>query len=201
MQLWLSLTGDRVGSEDASRIVAIAASHPDPQIRDLFEPFLPEEERTRRLGTVIDATALLKLKGDAGRGRAVFFRTAGVSCANCHQIQKKGKAVGPDLSQVGKKNSRAQILESMLTPSKKIDEKFRLYLVETKRGKVYTGLLTKKTAAEVVLTDVQGKAVRIAAADVEVLVPQRKSMMPELLLRDMTARQVADLLEFLQSLK
>ena len=34
-----------------------------------------------------------------------------------------------------------------------------------------------------------------------VLVPQRESIMPELLLRDLTAEQVADLLAYLESLK
>ena len=37
--------------------------------------------------------------------------------------------------------------------------------------------------------------------DVEQLVPQQQSLMPEMLLRDMTAEQVADLLEYLSSLK
>ena len=39
------------------------------------------------------------------------------------------------------------------------------------------------------------------AGDVEVLAPQQKSLMPELLLRDLTAEQVADLTAFLSSLK
>ena len=33
------------------------------------------------------------------------------------------------------------------------------------------------------------------------LVPQSRSLMPELLLRDLTAQQVADLLEFMASLR
>jgi hypothetical protein len=36
---------------------------------------------------------------------------------------------------------------------------------------------------------------------VERFVPQPKSLMPELLLRDLTAEQAADLLEFLSGLK
>jgi hypothetical protein len=41
----------------------------------------------------------------------------------------------------------------------------------------------------------------VAAADVGVLAPQAKSLMPELLLRDLTAEQVADLTAFLGTLK
>ena len=75
------------------------------------------------------------------------------------------------------------------------------YLVETKDGRLLTGLLVTKDANEIVLNDAQNKIIRIPSEQVEQLVPQGKSLMPELLLRDMTAPQVADLLEYLSSLK
>ena len=51
------------------------------------------------------------------------------------------------------------------------------------------------------LKDGEGKLVRIPAAEIELVAPQRKSLMPELLLREMTAQQVADLLAYLSTLK
>jgi hypothetical protein len=66
---------------------------------------------------------------------------------------------------------------------------------------VYSGLLVKKTDAEVVLRDAEGKLITLPARDLEALVPQQKSLMPDLLLRDMTAQEVADLLAFLANLK
>jgi len=62
-------------------------------------------------------------------------------------------------------------------------------------------LLVNKSAKEIVLKDVQGKIIAVPTKSVESIVPQRVSLMPELLLRDMTPREVADLLEFLSSLK
>jgi putative heme-binding domain-containing protein len=109
--------------------------------------------------------------------------------------------LGPDLSQIGKKYSRAQLLESILEPSKQIDPKYVTYLVETANGRVVSGLLIEKTDKEVLLKDAQNKEIRIAAGEIELLVPAQKSLMPELLLRDMTAEQVADLIEFLGSLR
>jgi len=41
----------------------------------------------------------------------------------------------------------------------------------------------------------------VAANQVERLAPQAKSLMPELLLQDLTPQQAADLLEFLVSLR
>ena len=131
----------------------------------------------------------------------MFFKADGIQCRNCHKIQGKGKEIGPDLSGVGKKNTRAQILESILQPSRKIDPKWLAYVVETVQGRVFTGLLIKKDDKEVVLRDAKDKLARIPAADVEVIAPQQKSLMPDLLVRDMTAQQVADLLAFLASRK
>ena len=70
-----------------------------------------------------------------------------------------------------------------------------------KDGQVHTGLLAEKTATEIVLRNVGDKEVRIPAARVEKLAAQKTSIMPEQLLRDLTAEQAADLLEFLASLK
>ncbi len=94
-----------------------------------------------------------------------------------------------------------KLIESILEPSKTIDPKFATQLVETSDGQVVSGLLVSRTDAEIVLRQVDGKDVRIAAADVETVAPQQKSLMPELLLQDMTAEQVADLLEYMAQLK
>ena len=52
------------------------------------------------------------------------------------------------------------------------------------------------------LKDAQGKTITDRrVAEIDQFVPQPRSLMPELLLRDLTAQQVADLLEFLASLR
>jgi putative heme-binding domain-containing protein len=96
---------------------------------------------------------------------------------------------------------RARLLESILEPSKVIEPAYVTHLVETRAGVVHAGLLVRRTGAEVVLRDAQGKVVTIPARDVEAVVPQPKSLMPELLVRDLTAQEVADLLAFLSSLR
>jgi putative heme-binding domain-containing protein len=182
-----------------AQVVAAAQTRPGP-VRDLFERFVPDEQRVARLGNVIDAAALLARKGDAARGRELFFKS-GSLCVNCHKVGGTGGAVGPDLSQIGKKYNRAQLLESILEPSKVIDPPYVAYLVETTDGKVLTGVVASKTATEVVLRDAEAKEIRVPAAKVAKMEPQKKSLMPDLLLRDLTAEQAADLLEFLASLK
>ena len=74
-------------------------------------------------------------------------------------------------------------------------------MVETNDGQVIFGLLLKNTDQEIILNDAQNKEHLLASSDIDGLYPQRKSMMPDLLLRDFTAQQVADLLSYLESLK
>lgn len=182
-------------------IVQWALAAPTPERRDLFERFIPEEKRVQRLGTVVRADKILALPGDVERGRKLFLEATGVQCKNCHRIGGKGTEVGPDLDQIGKKYDRAAILENILFPSKQIEAKYLTYVLETKKGQVFEGILVSKDAKKVVLKDATAKLLEIPADDVDTLVAQQKSLMPELLLRDLTAEQVADLTAFLSSLK
>jgi putative heme-binding domain-containing protein len=183
------------------QVLDAVLAHNDPQVRDLFERYVPPSERSERLGAVFDVAALLARPGDAARGRELYFNLAGVQCKNCHRIGEMGGTVGPELDHVGKKFDRAQMLESLLDPSKVIEPKYKAYSLQTTAGKTHVGQLVDRTADEVVLKDAEGKEIRVAAADVESLTLLTRSLMPDQLLRDMTPRQAADLLEYLESLK
>jgi uncharacterized repeat protein (TIGR03806 family) len=183
------------------QVVAAAMANPEGQVRDLFERFLPDEQRVKRLGTSIRPEQILSLKGDVGRGKELYFKSTTLQCINCHRIGNTGVSLGPDLSQVGKKYTRALILENILEPSKTIEPQYLTYVVETNDGKLYTGLLAEKTKREVVLRDATNKEVHLPAAQVAEMLPQKKSLMPEQLLRDLTAQQAADLVDFLAAQK
>jgi putative heme-binding domain-containing protein len=191
----------RIHASVRPQVLAAAMAHTDSQVRDLFERFVPDELRLKRLGSVIRPEQILTLKGNAERGKELFFKSAGLQCVNCHRVGETGSKLGPDLSDIGKKYTRAQILESILEPSKSIDPKYVAYLVETTDGKVHTGLLAEKNEREVVLKTTGDQEIRVPIGRVSVLAPQRNSLMPELLLRDLTAEQAADLVEFLASLR
>ena len=103
-----ALDGKLVPAKSTEAIVAVATTRPQSEIRDLFERFLPPEKRLNRLGSMIQPLTILALKGNPDNGRVVFFKTAGVQCAVCHKIDNVGGAVGPDLSQIGKKYDRAK---------------------------------------------------------------------------------------------
>lgn len=187
--------------ERKQRVISRGYSHSNPAIRDLFERFIPEEDRLQRLGGAIKPAEILALPADAARGRALFFEAAGVQCKNCHKIGDQGQSLGPDLSQIGKKLDKPKLLENILEPSKTIEPQFVSHLVETTSGEVHSGLLLRRTDDETVLKLADGKQLAIPAAEIERSVPQQKSLMPELLLRELTAQQAADLLEYLAGLR
>ncbi|MCH7685748.1 MAG: PQQ-dependent sugar dehydrogenase [Planctomycetes bacterium] len=182
-------------------IVSLTKNHDRSEVRDLFERFLPESERIKRLGSVVNHAEILGLEADAKRGEQLFFSESAASCKNCHRINEKGETLGPDLTKIGKKYRRGELLKHILEPSQFMEPKYVPYLLETTQGRIYTGLLAERTSSEVVLKDAKNKLSRFKTSDVELLVPQQKSLMPDLLLRDMTRQQVADLLAYLATLK
>ena len=117
-------------------MVAIARNSPLVEVRDLFERFIPEGERIKRLGDVVDRTAILALAGDAARGRAVFTANPAAQCKTCHKAGDVGETVGPDLTKIGAKYNKAALLDQILEPSKTIDPPYITHLVETKDGRV-----------------------------------------------------------------
>ena len=178
-------------------VLAATKDHPATEVRDLFERFVPESERIPRLGERINPKDILDLKGDAARGRAIFTAESVVNCKSCHRLDGVGIELGPDLSQIGAKYPRAALLQEILEPSRSVDPKYLVFQLGTTSGQVHSGLLVEKTEKEVVLRDAQNQAIRIPAAEVELLSPTKQSLMPDLLLRSLTAQQVADLLEYL----
>jgi putative heme-binding domain-containing protein len=194
---------DKKALSAGAQIEAIrcGTSHTNNLVRDLFERFIPEEKRVKRLGTVIAVNSILELQGDASRGRDIFFAEGGANCALCHRADGRGRDFGPDLGHIGRKYSRAQLLDNILNPSKTIAPGFATYLVETTNDLSYSGLLVRENPEEVVIKDGSLAETRIKRSDIARLQPSTISAMPEGLLQNLTAQEAADLLDFLSSLQ
>ena len=80
---------------DWGEVLGAAKRDPRPEVRDLFERFVPEAERTKRLGDGFDPAAVLSLDGDADRGRRIFFAESASSCCSCHAAGGNGGARAP----------------------------------------------------------------------------------------------------------
>ncbi len=182
-------------------VVAAGIAHRDPTIRDLFERFSTHPLRGDRLGNRIKAETILSLAGDVERGRRLFTESTTLQCKTCHRIGDAGGSVGPDLIQAAKKLTREQIVENLIEPSKTIAPEFRTHLIELDDGRTLTGVVASKNEREIVLRDAEAKDHRLALDRIDRDVPAQQSLMPEGLLRDLTAQEAADLVEYLCSLK
>jgi putative heme-binding domain-containing protein len=212
MELLASVDSGALAANIRQAALAKAIAAPSEPVRDLFRRFDPKEQLANRLGAHFDSAKLLAKSGDAARGKKIFFvaatgtpvnpgaPAAGGLCAKCHKLENQGIAFGPDLAKIGTKYGKAQLLENIVDPSKTITEGYTTFLLKTKSGEVFTGLLLAKTPQELVIKDAQ-KENHIPAGEVQKLAPSPVSAMPEGMLSDLTPQEAADLLEFLMSLK
>jgi len=195
------LDEQKLPDELKQRAIDKATAHPDLNVRVLFERYVPESQRPRKLGQAISADEILSLAGDVNRGRAIFDKSSAAQCKKCHAVQGFGGSLGPELTKIGNKYERKALLETIVDPSKAIAPEFVPYLLETTGGQVHAGFVVDRNADQVTLKDVNSKLIRVPAAEVAELVPQQKSLMPELVLSEVSAQDAADLLAYLMTLK
>jgi putative membrane-bound dehydrogenase-like protein len=140
--------------------------------------------------------------GDAAAGERVFFHPRGPQCFNCHRVNGRGGAAGPDLSAVGHTLTREKLVASVLAPSKDIAPQYTSWLIATRDGQVHTGVIVEEDPrGAVTLADAQGRLRQIVVSDIEDRRAQPQSIMPENLIDQVTRREFRDLIEFLSRLR
>jgi putative membrane-bound dehydrogenase-like protein len=144
---------------------------------------------------------LLRRGGDPARGEAVFFRKASESCASCHRVQGRGRWVGPDLSTIGVKYGKEELLNSILNPGAAIGYNFRSVVLALADGRVVTGLPVEETPRKIVVKTADGERVTVAPGDVEERRVSETSLMPENLAGTMSDGDLVDLLAYLGTLR
>lgn len=142
---------------------------------------------------------LVKKRGDAGRGRQVFFKSG--ECSKCHIVGQEGKDVGPNLSEIGSKLSRQALFESILYPSAGISHNYETYTLELASGVIVSGILVSKTDDAVTIKTQEAIVQTYKPSEIESMTRQPTSLMPADLQKNMTVQDIVDVVEFLQSLR
>ncbi|QDT96700.1 PVC-type heme-binding CxxCH protein [Gimesia aquarii] len=140
----------------------------------------------------------IKTKGDAKRGEAIF-RRADLSCLKCHAIGGAGGKVGPDMISLGGSAQLDYIVDSLLNPNKKVKENYNAVTVVTDQGKVFSGVLVRRTDSQLVLRDVNDNIMNIPLDQIDEEAPAA-SLMPVGLLDKLTRQELVDLTRFLSEL-
>jgi len=137
--------------------------------------------------------------GDGGAGRKVFFEKAEASCIRCHKIGNKGGDVGPNLSDIGLRQKREYILESIIDPNKVIAPGFESAFVKTKDGQRLTGVVKKDDDKVLVLADGNG-LITIQKDNIDTR-KTGQSPMPADIFKQLTKNELRDLVEYLANQK
>jgi putative membrane-bound dehydrogenase-like protein len=165
----------------------------DPALQSRIKPLFKDDATAgNRQQVVAKFQAVLKLAGDRHRGAAVFEK----HCLTCHPMQGRGRRVGPDLSGIGDRPKETLLVE-LFDPSRQVSADFVSYTLVTRQGQVLTGLVVAETATSVTLRRVEGAQDTVLRAQIEELRGTGKSVMPEGMEQNLSAENVADLLEFL----
>lgn len=181
---------------DREKLLAAAAKLPAGPVRDLFEGYLSQDGKPRKLGSNPRPISILAMKGDAANGEKLFWSQA-LKCATCHKLGERGTPIGPDLTAIGRQRAREDLLESLLEPSRRIESNFAAFTARTLDGKSLTGIVAKRDGKQIELRDAENKIIAIASDDLEELRPARTSLMPDGQMAGLTAQEAADLLEYL----
>ncbi len=140
-------------------------------------------------------------RGKAAHGRELFADLKGLACVKCHAVGGQGGAVGPELTSVGAKYPRDEIITAVLYPSAKISSGYEPVVIALTDGRVVTGIIKGETADAVAVEDADAKRQTIPKADIDERKASPVSLMPNGLAEGLSRQDFADLVAYLETLR
>ncbi len=134
--------------------------------------------------------------GDPGNGEKVFFDASGAACGTCHTVKGSGKAVGPDLSNIGTRGVK-QIQESIIEPSSTITQGFESFKIVTKDNNTIIGIKKGEDSGSVDILTAKGEVVKVEKVNIAEMAQEGKSLMPEEIREYITVKDYQDIVAFL----
>jgi putative heme-binding domain-containing protein len=190
--------GPKLTKPQQDQLAQVASQHPAEA--DLVRRALGQTISDRPPET--DMTAWQKVleqaPGDPEAGRRIFFHHSSAGCYNCHMIEGRGRAIGPDLTMIGHSQTREHVLESILDPSREIAPLFSLWTITTKSGQKIDGMLLRRDGqSKEVYVDSSGKETTVLEKDVADRKMRKESLMPTGLVQGLTDQELRDLVALL----
>ena len=173
----------------------ITASEPVESVRSGFTlPWAP-------VRLAADSAAAIEVPdlsgGDPAKGEAVFFGQA-AKCGDCHAFQGRGKQVGPNLSDVGKREL-SWLYRSIAEPSAEIHPEYVTFTVSVNDGRILAGTVRALDAKQIQVIDTGAQATVLARADINEIRPSATSIMPVGLVGVLGPENLRDLIAYLRS--
>jgi quinoprotein glucose dehydrogenase len=176
----------------------------DPALQlDLIEAaskFPPLKEKATKYHASLVPFGETLQGGDAAAGQRIFFERSDVQCVRCHTIGNEGGQVGPPLTKIAEQKTREYLLESILTPNKQIAEGWGQTAFQLQNDAVEVGRVEKESDSEVMLILPDGQRKTLAKTAIKARKAALSSM-PEDIAKQLSKRDLRDLIEFLSTLK
>jgi putative heme-binding domain-containing protein len=131
-----------------------------------------------------------------GSGKQIFTVA---NCIACHRLEGAGNSFGPDLTKLDPKWKPADILNEILNPSARINEKFQVNVFELGSGKVVTGMVLEETPETIKIIEnplVKAEPIVLRRGDIVDRQRSKTSMMPKGLLDKLTRDEILDLVAY-----
>ena len=125
---------------------------------------------------------------------------AGALCSACHRLGATGGGIGPDLTTVGTRFGRGELLEALDSPSDAISDQYAATLFELEDGTIITGRVVEEEGGVIALNQNPydpNQRVEVQEAAVVRRAISPVSTMPSRLLNRLNGDEVLDLLAFL----
>ena len=177
---------------EAARIEQLKKSN-QADVREKVAMILSKSGSTNRKQVVESYARILDLKGDHLKGKEIFRK----NCATCHKFDGMGYQVGPDLLGAIRGKNAEYLLIAILDPSREVDPRYVNYTVETKQGRVFSGLLASESGTSLNLKRGENAEDTILRNQIESIQATSKSLMPEGLEMQVKPDDMAHLLAYL----
>ncbi|MBM3793642.1 MAG: c-type cytochrome [Acidobacteria bacterium] len=146
-----------------------------------------------RAKVVADHNPVLSMTTNIPHGKQVFED----ACARCHLPRKQGGRIGPDLSGINMK-AKEELLTAILNPSEAIEQRFVNYVITTKDGRMYDGVLANETPGAVTLRGGSEEDVTVLRPQIQEMRASSISLMPEDIEKTLSKQDIADVIAYLR---
>ena len=144
---------------------------------------------------------LVRREGDIDKGRQVFFREGTNSCGGCHRVQGRGQWIGPDLSTIGVKYGRDELIRSILTPTPPSATTSAQSSLRWPMDASSPDCPSRRPPTDSVLKTASGERVVIPTGSIEDRRTADVSLMPDGLAQTLSESELVDLVAFLHTLR
>lgn len=145
---------------------------------------------------ILDYNVATTQNGDPAKGKAVFKTV----CSVCHALEGVGVNFGPDLHSISHQ-TKINLLTMILDPNHDIAAGYEGYTIETTDGGAFAGIIENETDNNITLKGPGGVVQTILKSNVRSMSPMPVSLMPEGLETSINKEDMADLLEYIKTLR